>query len=804
MDVLRHKTWRDLWANKGRTLQVVLIIGIGAFAIGMIIATRNIVTDRLTETWRASSPATIWLRTSAPVDDGTIAALRRIDGVEEVEGFAVANVEWRLDEKDDWSSADLIARDDYDDQRYSRLTLISGEWPQGNTFAVGQGGDPLGIPTSGQLQIRVDDREHVVSLNGLVSDVVNQPSMGGDIFFYTTRDQMLELAGNRDFNHIMAGALTRDEAALKDIATQMQHKLERQYIDSAGATPTEGPSSGSRIADPDRHFSQDVADGVFFILGTIAVFALLLGLLLVYNSINAVISQQINQIGVMKAIGASTGQILCHYSTIVLSYGLLASGIAIPPGIAGSWLLSDLVIRSFYLEPGAFAPSLPAILVQVVIVLLAPLLAALIPISSGARITVREAIGTYGLSATAGLLERLLARVKGVSRLWLLTVGNTFRHKGRVLLTQVTLVLSGIVFLTVVSVYDATVYTFSDVLFSILRFNVSFRFEKPERINRVEALTLSHPDVKAVEMWELGTGSLRPAGQPETEDDAVATFVGVPLPTTLYGPQIRAGRWLLPQDSHAVVLNEILAAEAGVGVGDQVTFDQGVAGDTTWQVVGFSFDPIIPNSAYVPRQVLLRELHTVDKASTIWIQTARTDPASEIAIAADLRRFYEEHHLEIATEAPFGADTATEITKQIVKQFGILFILLAAMAVVIGVVGSIALNGILSLNVLERRREIGVMRAIGARSPTIASLCIGEGLLLGWLSWLIALPFGLPAGWLMTQALGGMINLAIVYHYTPTGPLCWLGIITVLAIVASWLPARGAIRISVRESLAYE
>ena len=126
------------------------------------------------------------------------------------------------------------------------------------------------------------------------------------------------------------------------------------------------------------------------------------------------------------------------------------------------------------------------------------------------------------------------------------------------------------------------------------------------------------------------------------------------------------------------------------------------------------------------------------------------------------------------------------------------------MAVIIGVVGSIALSGALSLSVMERRREIGVMRAIGASSWTIFRMFIGEGVLLGWLSWLIALPLSIPAGRVMVQALGSAFNLDIVYKFTPYGPILWFGIITVLSMFASGLPARGATRISVRESLAYQ
>jgi putative ABC transport system permease protein len=119
------------------------------------------------------------------------------------------------------------------------------------------------------------------------------------------------------------------------------------------------------------------------------------------------------------------------------------------------------------------------------------------------------------------------------------------------------------------------------------------------------------------------------------------------------------------------------------------------------------------------------------------------------------------------------------------------------------VVGGIALSGVLSLNVMERTREIGVMRAIGASSGAIARLFIGEGLILGWLSWAIALPLSIPAGRLMTQAVAVPFGMNLVYTYEPTGALYWLGIITILSIAASWLTARAATRISVRDSLAY-
>jgi putative ABC transport system permease protein len=802
MSVIIYKIWRDLWAQKLRTLQVVLIIAMGAFAVGMIITTRNLMIPGMEQLWHDCHPAMITMWADPTVDDNTITAIKGIEGVENAEGFADASIEWRLDPANTWSGGELRMRNDYEQQTYTTISLLSGQWPADKFFAIGQGTDTQYDIKEGQtVYIRVNDHESTVKISGIVYDpVIQPPSFGGPAQFYTTRDRFGELTGDRDFNRIMAGAAQFDQQKLTDIANKIERKLEKEKVDSGGASPPEG----DRVGDPNKHFFQDPLDGIFLVLGIMAVLALLLGLFLVYNTINAIITQQTDQIGIMKAIGANTWQIIVVYLSNVFAYGLLALIIAVPLGVLAGWQMNVFLMAAFNAEPGPFSIEPTAIWAQVAISLLTPLLVSLVPVLSGARVTVREAVSTYGLRATTSLLDRLLAKMQWLSRSVVLIISNTFRHRGRVILTQISLVLSGLIFMMVLSVWDSTAYTFGDFLFSILKFNVSLVFEDPERIGRVETLALAHPDVKAVEMWHLEGGHIRPAGREKSDDDKEVNVFGVPLPTELYGPQLQTGRWLQPGDTNAIVLNQKLAEEAGVGVGDWVKINHGVKGDTTWQVVGLLFDPVIYNSAHVSRDTLLRELNTVGKTNTIWIQTHRTDPASEAAIAKDLRLYFDAHQVKLYARGTFGQDSASEITANVLGQFATIIKLLATIAVVIGVVGAVALSGTLSLNVLERRREIGVMRAVGASSWTIARLFIGEGLILGWLSWLIALPLSIPAGRLMTDALAEAVRSAIIYNYTPAGALYWLGIITVMSIVASLLPARGAMRISVQESLAYQ
>jgi len=806
MGVLRYKIYRDLWKNMGRTIQVVLIISLGAAALGMIVGARYLVVPGMQGQWRARHPGMIFLMIiDPPIDDNDLIGLKGVDGVTVVEGMGNATIEWRVNPNDEWRPGALTFRNDYAHQELNQLEQVNGPWPDGKSVCIGQGDDTFfKIPPRGTVYFRYNDRVTTVQVGCMVYNMLIQPAyFGGTAQFYISRDEFANIIDERNFNQAILSGVQYDQVKTAELADRVQERIRKI-----------GSESSRMITDPNKHFFQDTMEGLFFMLGVMGALILGLGLLLVYNTINAIISQQVDQIGIMKAIGARTGQILRLYLTSILAYSILALLIALPLGVGGAWGISSWLGSSFGGNMGPFQYSREALVAMVAVVLLAPLLASLIPIFNGARITVREAISTYGLSTDTSLLERLFAKARRMSRMMLLTISNTFRNKWRVVLMQLTLVLSGVIFMMVVSVQDSLVYTIRDVLFSILNTNIIMGFQEPQRIGYVEELTLAYPGIKTVEMWGSAGVTMRPRGQKESEDDQGAGLFGVPLPTKTYGYQLRAGRWLEPTDSHAIVLNTRLAEDicekrtnCKVGVGDWITVKYGEKKEMDWQVVGLVFDPVLITSALVPREVLLHDLDTVGRAGSVWIQTQQGGLQNETAIAKGLREYYKQNGIKVSAQRGIfgiGGDSTTETGNTFINQFNFLVVLLGIMAVIIGIVGSIALSGALTLSVLERRREIGVMRAIGASSWTIARLFIGEGLILGWLSCLIAAPLSLPAGRLMVQLLGQAFQIDIIYKYTPTGAVLWLVIITILSIFASWLPAAGAARIKVREILAYQ
>ncbi len=302
-------------------------------------------------------------------------------------------------------------------------------------------------------------------------------------------------------------------------------------------------------------------------------------------------------------------------------------------------------------------------------------------------------------------------------------------------------------------------------------------------------------------MWNFLSGKTRVPGSSGPGSDFDINLRAIPADTQLFTPVLTAGRNLVPADGHAVLLNQKLAGRMGVRLGDHIVIDLGDLGKSTWTVVGLIFDLAgrDQNTAYLYRDVLNQDINQVGRASVAEIRMGTKTLAAEAAMEQDLRDFFEKQHVDLGS-----SQTALKDQQQANAQFSILTTLLLIMTFLIAVVGSFGLSGTLSINVLERRREIGVMRAVGASSADVGFIFVGEGLLLGVISWATAVPISLLAGQYFVEALGTVIKFPAVYHYSPSGLWIWLGVVCTLSLLASWLPARRATRISVRESLAYE
>lgn len=811
MNVIYYKIWADLWGNKSRTLQVVLIIALGAFGAGLVIGARNLTSDALNADWLAGNPPNMKIGVSPAITSDQLIALEKIDGLAVVEGLQAEKIEWRHEQGEAWLVATLNARDDYEEQKLAYWDLEAGRWPSGNDVAIERGfGELHNLAIGDTIETRVNGRVRQVQIVGILNSREVNANFFPDLTLYMTQRRFGEITGHENYNSVVGqiDALqpdgSFDQARADLIDGEVQDRLNKLDIDSQGLMPA--IPLLKRVAPATTHFAQGVLNSVFLVLGIIGAVIVVLGALLIYNNISAIITQQVGQIGIMKAIGASTRQVLVGYLLLIFTYGLLASLISIP--LAALVAHGIKLFFTGFMDAGAggFQIDQTAVLIQVAIALLSPIIASLAPLRQGANITVREAISTFGLGGAAGLLDSMLARLQKLSYTLLLTIGNTFRNLTRVTLTQVVMVGGGLLFIAIMGVSDSTNYTYGQALTAIHNYQVTLTLQQNERIDRVTQSILEQPGVTAVEMWNTGAASVRPQPQREYDvNDERATIYGIPLESEMYLPSVVAGRWLQEGDDHVITMHQELADRIGVGVGDWVTLRYQGDKESDWQIVGLFFDSARDSGVYMVQSVYGWEMNRVNKANTLFIKTVDTDPAATITTGHALRQFLEDSNMPVGVGSILDAMTIGEIMGRLQERTSIIISLLAIMAVVIGIVGGIGLSGTLSLSVLERTREIGVMRAIGASSTRISWLFIGEGLIQGLLSWLIAIPLGIPAAYYMTTVvLSRVFGDTLLYQFTPLGIILWLGIIIVLGIVASWLPARKATQVSVRESLAYQ
>src|SRR5688572_16538448 len=135
----------------------------------------------------------------------------------------------------------------------------------------------------------------------------------------------------------------------------------------------------------------------------------------------------------------------------------------------------------------------------------------------------------------------------------------------------------------------------------------------------------------------------------------------------------------------------------------------------------------------------------------------------------------------------------------------VLIILLLTMVILISVVGGLGLAITMSLNVIERTREIGILRSLGAQNGVVRRVVIVEGLVIGLISWALAIPCSIPlAIWIGNSLGNSLLARPLDYTFSIPAVLTWLILMLVISVTASVIPAQSAAKLTIRDALVYE
>jgi putative ABC transport system permease protein len=550
-------------------------------------------------------------------------------------------------------------------------------------------------------------------------------------------------------------------------------------------------------------------------MSSFGLFVLVLSGILVINLLTAMMASQVRQIGVMKAIGATRRQVASIYFGQALFLGIAALIVSVPLGIVGSRALCSYLAVFLNFDINSFAVPAWVYLLVAVVGLAAPVIAAAYPVWSGTAAPVRVALSDFGLSQTtfgASAFDRALTRIGGNFRLIIFAIRNSFRRRVRLALTLLTLAAGGLFFLAALNVRASMINTL-DQIFAARKYDLSVSLANPYEWTKIDEAIRTTTGIRRVEGWFMTEGSVvsekssegSRAQHPNTSglhrsasDDKRFTVVALPAESELLKLHIIEGRNLDPEDTDAIVINNTLArSEPTIRVGQTVVLRMGPA-ETTWRVVGLAREAFSPAVAYIPLS-FIQQRHP-GMVNNLRLSLDKSDPDSLAIVKANLDRNLEQQGVRArgslsTAESRFGFD----------QHMLMIYVFLIVMSAIIGGVGGLGLMTTMSLNVLERRREMGVMRALGATPRLVWLMVVVEGLVIGLLSWTIAALLA----WPISKVVGNfivrtMFRSGLDFTFEPVGLLIWIVVSISLSAAASFLPAWKASRVTVREALAYE
>jgi putative ABC transport system permease protein len=796
------KVLRELWERKGRTALASLAIFIGVLGVVVLVSMGDLLTQQFLEDVQEGAIAMQQVALTLPgqptVDNAAyIANLETLPGVANVEGRVSAPLLWKKPSDAKFKDGSVEAAwEPFDQINIQPMRLVDGRFPVAgqNELAIDRRmGEAQGVEIGDGLVVAMFGPDGLTEETWTVVGTVFQPYLVGipgsnpaEVAMFATYEDSQHLLGSG------ASGLTALLARYVDFAAA------EQQAENLAAAVNEGTpylSVYTFTTDPQAYLRDQ--QRTIQILSALAIMALVVSGFLVLNIINTVVVEQRQQIGVMKSLGATRSDNLLMYLGIALSYGVVGTVPAVLLGTfigAGAAVAIGPMFGSYIENPGI---SMSGLVTGLIMGLLIPILAALIPVISGTRVTILEAMTDLGISVDygRGLIARLI-RVLPLPITVKQALSNTTRKKGRLFLTWLTLTLAAGAFMGVLGSFLA-LDQLIDGIFSTYNYQIGVGFDQVRDFDEMRAFITNNVDGIAAVYPGVGGVPIELENYVGPQGETAPGIIGFDTRSDAVRMDLEAGTgWEDNPDREGVVLSSLLAKRLEKEVGDRFVFTAG----------GEPYEREIIGLAAFPADAVFMDWRDVAQIGEqvfgeptptyVLVQvTAESPSGSEVDAIIEQTK---ETLVAAGINAGFFNTVAlAEGISTIMVAFGGIFI---AAALVTAAVGAIGLLATLSMAVFERQREIGVMRSVGAGSAAVAGQFLIEGNLIGLLAWLVAIPLAI--------LLSGMLVMMFPFEMEAGVPVTALlvGLVGmfVIATISSLWPSINAARKTVSEILRYQ
>ena len=787
---MRGARWRkvraDLTRNRLRSGLAIVSLAVGTTAVGAMVVAGQTVDESFSSGFAAANPPSAVLVTE-PFTPELVGEVADHPSVAQAEGRRLHHVQATGPRDPAPVGVELVAMPDFADNQVARIDPTAGAWPPapGDIVLERASAAELGAELGDVVTIHGGGRAaHALPVTGVALDAYEvAPMLGGPVRGYVHLDTMAELTGSHELNALYlrsAGQPTSQEVAL-----QTADAVRADVLGPAGVAVER-----SVVDDPGVHRADNALSFLVLAMQLLSVLAFLIAVALVVNTVAALLAQQRSQVGVMKAVGATTRQLTAQYLAYVALLSAVALLVSVPASLVLGRTIAGFVANLANIDLVPMAVPFTAIGLQVAVATVLPLIAVVLTVRRRTGITVRDTITDRGLAGAARAVHVALP----FSRPQMLAYRNAVRTPARLVLTVLTVALSGAVIVGVMST-GSGLGRVSDQVAGYRGYDVGMTLAEPVPVPDAAAVLAGDPAVASVEGWVTGQG-LRE--RPDGTTGSAVDLVGAPPSSASLRPTLLDGRWLDTTDEHGIVINTHLAdAETDLAVGDPLVLE--TAGrPQQWTVVGIASTTLVGPVAYTSSSDLA--VATGHPGTTDLLAVRLTEGAEQTEAAERLGALARGAGLPVAQ-----VETHEQIRAATDGLFDIAVALLLVVGIVLAVVAVIGVAGTITLGVVEQTREIGVLRTIGATTWAVRRLLLAQGLAVAAVGGVVGVALSVPVMLLLGSAIQGtLISAEFPMALSWAGVGLWMAVALVIGALGATQPARIASRLTVRDTLAYE
>lgn len=788
MNLKVTKALKDLRLRPRRTFLVIFAMGLGIWGIGTVLVAYSILTRDLDANYQMTNPMHLAFEGEG-LEDLDLEAFRNQPEVEHAEfrDFSMHRIEVHPDH---WIPLLLYGVSDFEGLEVAKFFPQEGqEVPDRGTMLIERDGRLVSNLTTGsKAKVRVGGKVAQIPIAGITFDPAQAPATQ-DAFIYAFTDQetyreISGLAINQRLIVRLQGVESEEE--VRALGTRMVEGLRADGL----------AIDGIKVPPFNEHPHQWQLNTLLFLIGAIGLLAFIMSIVLVSQLMKSVMARQVRQIGILKAIGASRFQVLQIYLAMLLVMGIVGGLLGVPLAVKTGMSFSYFVAAQLNFDILTTSPPVGVYTILVLGSILSPVLLSGPILLKGTGISVRQALDDQGI-----VIEKttVLKRVFKNSRLpntFILALRNSLRNMRRLTVTILTMALGVAIFSTGFNVRQSL----QDLLTGLkdeLGYDVQVVFDAPISRDLALAPFAGLPNVEMVEAWSGGRGKL--------QSEVVATnngtgIVALPYASDLLKLKLIDGEWINSAEKGQVVMNQQaweLYGHPGLGANFSLK-----VGEENLEVklVGIAeqFDRA---KIYMDQREYDAHFNPGHLVNSLMFVARDNDYGKVINMKRDIEVALGKTSLEV-----LFVMSEAERVKIIYDHLDIILSIIVFLSFLVLLVSAIGMASATSINIGERTREIGVMRAIGATPRTIYKIFVNEGMIIGGVSIILGLAISFPLSQLASVFFGNLVlgEKAILHNsISPVGFWITLGVTLLFSWIASRIPARAAVRVPTHEALAW-